>query len=208
MITDLAAFLAVSAVVIVTPGQDTALTIKNSLAGGRGGGVFTAVGVSIGQAIWALATSLGLATLLVASEALFSIVKLAGAVYLIALGVHALVHALRRRDSSAVSGGSSARRLPPRVALRQGAISNLGNVKMAVFFTSLLPQFAHAGSFGGLLVLGVLFSTMTLVWLSAYAFVVAKAGDVLRRSAVRRALDAATGAVLVALGLRLATTRA
>ena len=76
---------------------------------------------------------------------------------------------------------------------------------MAVFFTSLLPQFA--GSFTGLLALGVTFAALTLAWLSAYALVVARAGDALRRPAVRRILDAVTGAVLLALGLRLATER-
>ena len=88
-------------------------------------------------------------------------------------------------------------------ALRQGLISNLGNPKMAVFFTSLLPQFGS--SFAALLALGLVFCTMTLVWLTAYAAAVAKAGDVLRKPAVKRAFDAVFGAVLVALGLRLAT---
>jgi threonine/homoserine/homoserine lactone efflux protein len=74
---------------------------------------------------------------------------------------------------------------------------------MAVFFTSLLPQFG--GSFASLLALGVLFSSMTLVWLTAYAVVVAKAGDVLRRPLVRRVVDAVVGSVLIAFGLRLAT---
>ncbi len=78
---------------------------------------------------------------------------------------------------------------------------------MAVFFTSLLPQFAPEGeaSFGALLLLGLLFCSMTLVWLTGYAVAAAKAGDVLRRPRIRQALDALTGAVLVALGLRLAT---
>jgi threonine/homoserine/homoserine lactone efflux protein len=98
------------------------------------------------------------------------------------------------------------RSISPRVrALRQGVISNLGNPKMAVFFTSLLPQFGS--SFPALFALGVVFCAMTLVWLSGYALVVAKAGDVLRRSRVRRVLDGLTGAVLVGLGLRLATER-
>ena len=88
--------------------------------------------------------------------------------------------------------------------MRQGLVSNLGNPKMAVFFTSLLPQFTTSPSFGSLLALGLVFCSLTLVWLTAYAFAVAKAGDFLRRSRVRRALDALTGAVLVALGLRLA----
>jgi threonine/homoserine/homoserine lactone efflux protein len=75
---------------------------------------------------------------------------------------------------------------------------------MAVFFTSLLPQFGGT-SFAALLALGLVFCTMTLAWLTAYAFAVAKAGDVLRRTGVARALDAALGFVLVALGLRVAT---
>ena len=81
------AFLGVSAVVIVTPGQDTALTIRNTLLGGRRSGVMTALGVSTGQAIWALATSAGIAAVLQASEPAFEAVKLAGAAYLVWLGV-------------------------------------------------------------------------------------------------------------------------
>ena len=75
---------------------------------------------------------------------------------------------------------------------------------MAIFFTSLLPQFAAGPSFGALLALGIVFSSLTLVWLTIYAFAVAKVGDFLRRSRVRRAIDGLTGVVLVALGLRLA----
>ena len=87
-------------------------------------------------------------------------------------------------------------------------LSNLANPKMAVFFTSLLPQFAGGeGAFAGLLALGLVFCAMTLVWLAAYAVVVDRAGRWLRRPAVRRAIDAVTGAVLVALGLRLAAER-
>jgi threonine/homoserine/homoserine lactone efflux protein len=77
---------------------------------------------------------------------------------------------------------------------------------MAVFFTSLLPQFG-AESFAALLALGLVFCSMTFVWLSAYAAVVARVGDVLRRQAVRRAFDAVVGAVLVAVGLRIAVDR-
>jgi threonine/homoserine/homoserine lactone efflux protein len=77
---------------------------------------------------------------------------------------------------------------------------------MAVFFPSLLPQFvaADAPPFFALLTLGVFFCVMTLIWLTAYAFAVARAGDVLRRSAVRRAIEAVTGLVLVAFGIRIA----
>jgi threonine/homoserine/homoserine lactone efflux protein len=199
---DVAAFLAVSALVIVTPGQDTALTIRNSLLGGRRAGVATAFGVSAGQAVWALATSVGVAALIVAFEPGFVALKLAGAAFLIYLGAQALYGAIRRHHAERRIGSGP---LTSPVALRQGFISNLGNPKMAVFFTSLLPQFGS--SFSALLALGLVFCTMTFVWLTAYAFAVAKAGDVLRRPAIRRAFDAVLGVVLVALGLRLATDR-
>jgi threonine/homoserine/homoserine lactone efflux protein len=203
VIEGLLAFAAVSAIVIVTPGQDTALTIRNSLLGGRPTGLATATGVAAGQAVWTLATSLGLAALLVASEPVFLALKLVGAAYLVYLGAQSLLAAARRRRRTHTGSGSGSAR--PRVAFRQGALSNLGNPKMAVFFSSLLPQFGS--SFAELLTLGVVFCGMTLTWLSLYAVVVARAGDVLRRPAIRRAIDAVTGVVLVALGLRLATER-
>ena len=199
---ELAAFFAISALVIVTPGQDTALTIRNSLLGGRRAGVFTALGVSSGQAVWALATSIGVAALIVAFEPAFVALKLAGAAFLVYLGAHALYAAIRGRTTERRSTSGT---LGSATALRQGLLSNLGNPKMAVFFTSLLPQFGS--SFSVLLGLGLVFCTMTFTWLTAYAFAVAKAGDLLRRPAIRRAFDAVLGAVLVALGLRLATDR-
>ena len=193
------AFLAISALVIVTPGQDTALTIRNALLGGRRAAAFTALGVSAGQAVWALAAAVGVAALLQASEPVFTALRIAGAAYLVWLGAQSLLASWRGRARERLSGRDGLR---ARVALRQGLVSNLGNPKMAVFFLSLLPQFGS--SFGALLALGLVFSCLTLVWLTAYGAAVARAGDFLRRSRVRRALDAAMGAVLVALGLRIA----
>ena len=196
-----AAFLGVSAVVIVTPGQDTALTIRNTLLGGRRGGLATAAGVVGGQLTWAFAASAGLSALLLASAPLFEALRLAGAAYLVLLGLQALAAAARRRGGDLDASAPRRRRAP----FRQGILSNLGNPKMAVFFTSLLPQFAS--SFGGMLVLGAVFASFTLAWLSLYALAVAKASGFVRRPRVRRALDAVTGAALVALGLRLASER-
>jgi threonine/homoserine/homoserine lactone efflux protein len=194
----LVAFLAVSALVIVTPGQDTALTIRNTLLGGRTAGVFTAIGVSAGQATWTVATSLGVGALLVASEPAFFALKLAGGAYLVFLGVQTLWR--RGKVLPLALGGE---RVGSRTALRQGVLSNLGNPKMLAFFTSLLPQFAS--SFAGLLALGLTFCAMTLLWLSLYSVVVTKAGALLRRERVRRTIETVTGTVLIALGLRLAT---
>ena len=197
MPAELIAFLGVAVLVIVTPGQDTALTIRNTLSGGRAAGVATAVGVVCGQAAWALAASVGLAALIVASEPAFLALKYAGAAYLVVLGAQSLAAAWR--------GHPGEHRLTPGAGgheLRQGVLSNLANPKMALFFTSLLPQFGQ--SFAALLGLGVVFCLMTLAWLSLYVAVVARAGDLLRRSRVRRTLDAVAGGALVALGIRIA----
>jgi threonine/homoserine/homoserine lactone efflux protein len=204
--TDLLAFVSVSLVVIVTPGQDTALTIRNVLLGGRRAGVATAVGVAAGQAIWALATGVGLAALIVASEPVFVAIKLAGAGYLVYLGARSLMSAWRGGENTPVPVAGGGRTVAP--AFRQGLLSNLGNPKMAVFFTSLLPQFAASGdgSLASLLALGLAFCAMTLAWLCAYSLVVARASDVLRRPLIRRMLDAVMGAVFTILGLRVATS--
>jgi threonine/homoserine/homoserine lactone efflux protein len=194
----LLAFLGVAVVVIVTPGPDTALTIRNVLVGGRRAGFLTAAGVSSGQALWTVAATAGVAALLQASEPAFLALRLLGATYLVWLGCETLVRAFRggRETAPTVAVRSG------RTWLRQGLLSNLGNPKMAVFFTSLLPQFGH--TFAGLLPLGIVFCSMTFVWLCAYSIAVARAGDVLRRSRVRRTLDAVAGTVLVAFGVRLA----
>jgi threonine/homoserine/homoserine lactone efflux protein len=205
-VSELVAFLGVAVLVIVTPGPDTALTIRNTLLGGRPAGIATAAGVVAGQAVWALATSVGLVALLLASEPAFAAVRIAGAAYLIYLGLQALVAAFRPGGHGHIEVGPR-RDLRRAVAARQGLISNLGNPKMAAFFPSLLPQFVPSGepTFLPLLALGLVFCSLTFVWLSAYAVVVARAGDLLRRPRIRRTMEAMTGAVLVALGLRLAT---
>jgi len=202
----LLAFLGISVLVITTPGPDTALTIRNALLGGRAGGLATALGVSTGLAIWALATSAGLVALLVASEPLFLAVKYAGAAYLVWLGLQSLRDAFRSSPDLQVMEKPAMRGLAPRTAFGQGVVSDLSNPKIAAFFTSLLPQFAPSGAadFAGLAALGLLFSLMTLVWLAGYALAIARLGTVLRRPTIRRLFEGITGAALVGLGLRLA----
>jgi threonine/homoserine/homoserine lactone efflux protein len=203
MLESVAAFLAVSAVVICTPGQDTALTIRNTLGGGRRSGIATAGGVATGQAIWTVGASFGIVALLSASEPVFRTLKLAGAAYLVYLGVQSLSAATRRNGGSRALGRGVP--IAPNRALRQGAISNLGNPKMAVFFASLLPQFApgDTASFAWLLAFGLLFCALTFGWLTLYAVAVARVQPLLAGPA-RRVLDALTGIVLVLFGARLA----
>lgn len=202
-------FIAISVVVIVTPGPDTALTIRNALVAGRAGGIATTLGIVTGQAIWALAASAGLVSILIASEALFRGVQIAGALYLIWLGVQALFRAFGRpaglphaHDTTAKDG------LSRFAAFRQGLISNLANPKMAVFFASILPQFAprDGAIFATLIALGLAFCSMTFAWLSLYAVLVSKMRDALLTLRVRRLLEGLTGAALLALGWRLASS--
>jgi threonine/homoserine/homoserine lactone efflux protein len=202
----LLAFGGVAAVVICVPGPDTALTVRNALAGGRRCGVATAAGVALGQAVWTLATSVGIAELLQASEPAFLVMKTAGAAYLIALGIQSLWSAWAARPASLrTAARASFPRVRPGRGLRQGLVSNLANPKMAAFFLSLLPQFvsAEAGA-GGVLGLGLLFCLMTFAWLALYSAVVDRARVVLGRTGVRRALDGVSGVVLVGFGARLA----
>ncbi|MGQ0834115.1 MAG: LysE family translocator [Gammaproteobacteria bacterium] len=181
----LLSFILISAVVIVTPGPDTALTIRNVLPGGRSGGI-----VSI----------------LVASEKLFYAVKLAGALYLIYLGGKSLLGAIRGRVTiAAVDRAHPSEWLSPSTTFRQGFISNLANPKMAVFFASILPQFAPSNGqvFGALIALGILFCSMTFLWLSLYAVAIAKIRDAFIAPRVQRLLEAVTGGAFLVLGLRM-----
>jgi threonine/homoserine/homoserine lactone efflux protein len=188
------AFLLVAVVVIVMPGPDFALTVRNTLMRGAGAGVRTAAGVVAGLLVWEVASIVGVAALIAASQPAFLVVRLLGAAYLVWLGLQALRAAWQRREVRD-------RRVPGRSAFRQGLFSNLGNPKIAVFFTSLLPQFGT--SVPTLALHAAIFSALTFVWL----VLVARAGSVLRIPALRRTLDVLTGVVLVAFGLRLAATR-
>ena len=207
MVPLLLGFLAVSLVVICTPGPDTALTIRNSLTGGRRGGVATAAGVATGQLTWTLASAVGLAALLQTSQLLLGWLKILGAGYLIYLGVRSLISAWRSASRPEQVVVQDRRGSGP--AFRQGLVSNLANPKMVAFFLSLLPQFVppRVDPFVAFLLLGLAFGLLTFGWLSLYACVLDRARALFRRSAVRRMLEGLTGAALVGLGLRLATER-
>ncbi len=193
-------FLAISILLIVIPGPDTAMVTKNAVAGGRRSGVYAAFGVSVGLTIWTAAAALGIAALLRASEIGFDLLKFAGAIYLTWVGIQML------RSRGVVADAPSARTGSGKKAFRQGLLSDLGNPKIAVFFTSLLPQFVHGtgSAFTPLLFLGVVFAVLTLLWLAVYALAVGHASGWLRRPGVRKALDRVTGVVLIGFGVRLA----
>ncbi len=197
-------FLAVAVVVVVTPGVDTALVTRNALLYGRAPAVATAVGVNVGIAFWTVAASVGLAAVVAASAEAFTAIKLAGAIYLVSLGFQA-IRASRPAGHDRVELAPRAP-ITRRVGFRQGLVSNLLNPKIAVFFTSLLPQFVGSGGVIGvrLALLGALFNVIGVVWLLSYAVAAARGRALLSRPRVRRLLDGLSGIVLVALGARLA----
>jgi threonine/homoserine/homoserine lactone efflux protein len=201
---DVAAFAAVAALIVVVPGPDMALVLRNGVAYGRRAAVETALGINAGLLVWAVAAALGIAAVIQASGTAFTVLKLAGAVYLVWLGVRALLDAWRGADVSPTS--APRRKASP---FRQGLLSNLFNPKIALVYTTLIPQFVDRGGseVAQTFVLAGVFIAMGLVWLTGYALLVAQVGALLRRPSVRRVVNAVTGAVLTLLGFRLALER-
>jgi threonine/homoserine/homoserine lactone efflux protein len=197
---DIAAFAAVAAVIVVVPGPDMALVLRNGIAYGQRAAVATALGINAGLLAWALAAALGLAALLHASSTAFMILKLAGAAYLVWLGLRALLDALRGSRSSE---SRPRRKTSP---FREGLLSNLFNPKIALVYTTLIPQFVDrdGSEVAQTFLLAGVFIAMGLVWLTGYALLVAKIGALMRRSSVRRTINAVVGTMLTALGVRLA----
>lgn len=201
---DFAPYLLISVLLILIPGPDTAIVTKHALLAGRRGGVFSSCGVATGLLIWTVAAAAGVAAVLRASEVAFVALKIAGAIYLVWMGIQML----RNRgladpdEHDTTSGGRSV----ARKAFRQGLLSDLSNPKIAVFFTSFMPQFVHGDThgFASLLLLGGIFAVLTLLWLLVYGILVGHGTAVLRKPSVRRALDRFTGVVLIAFGIRLA----
>ena len=193
---------------VVTPGPDTALVISHALTRGPRAAREAALGVNSGILIHAAAAAIGLSALLVASSVAFTIVKLAGAAFLVYLGAKMLL-ALRGGDTdSELTGWLPSTRIASR-PYWQGFWSNVLNPKVALLFLALLPQFIdeqEAMVPKTLLYAGV-FITMGLIWLLSLAAIVARLADVFRSARLRRRLQAMSGGVLVALGVRVAVDR-
>jgi threonine/homoserine/homoserine lactone efflux protein len=210
-----ASFVAVSALLIVTPGPDMALVARNAVRGGAAAASATAAGVALGILGWGVAATLGVATVLERSATLFTVLRLAGAAYLTVLGVRSLYGALRRRGEGASAGepvdrfggGGSFqhRRLS---AFRQGLTGNLLNPKAGAIFLTVVPQFLRPGDSGAREVAMVAaFEVMLLAWLLLYGRVLARIASSRAGRSLGRAIDAAAGVVLVGLGVRVALER-
>lgn len=195
-------FVATSLLVIATPGQDMILVMSRSVALGPAAGVVTAAGVSIGLVGHTILAALGLGAILRASEMLFTGLKLAGAAYLVWLGIGLL----RTRGAELALRGVSARSSVRLFA--DGALSNLSNPKIAIFYFAFLPQFVPAGAAHptlSMLALGLVFAGLTfLVKAPVGLFAGLLSGWLRARPRALVWLHRASGAVLVGLGVRLA----
>jgi threonine/homoserine/homoserine lactone efflux protein len=197
-------FLAVVALITVTPGPDTALVVRNTLQGGRRHGLLTAVGCSTGLLVWGVASSLGLATAFRASSAFFGAIRVAGGVYLLWLGIRVMWSSWSVDAGLRTVGGGVLRRHGHRPFL-EGLLTDLLNPKAAVFFTALIPQFLTSDDrvLTTTLFYAAIAAAAALAGLLAYAYVAAQARVALGRPPIRRLLDRVTGAVLVGLGIRM-----
>jgi threonine/homoserine/homoserine lactone efflux protein len=202
----LIAFVAVSVVVVVVPGPDMALVARNIFRHGRSAGFATSIGICTGILGWAVAAALGVSTLLATSATAFTALKLAGAAYLIYLGITTL----RARDATVVGTANGGSAMPWHRAWLQGLLSALLNPKLGVFFLTLLPQFIAPGDPPAVraLQLAVLFDLIGLAWLMTYSVTLGAVGSALNRPGPRRLMRWLTGTILVGLGARVALERA
>jgi len=198
-------FLIGSILVTIVPGPDMALVTRQVLIGGTSLAQRTIFGNLTGLVVHAVALAAGLSALLAASAEAYTVVKLAGAAYLILLGIQTLLSA--RRDAPADVEEAASRSLPsPRTAYVQGLVSTVLNPKPALLFLTYLPQFIDESRavLPQIAFLAAVHILVGLVWMIAYAHLVHRAHRMLTRRDVRRWLESATGVVLIALGLRVA----
>ena len=205
MTNDLLPFIGVAIAVVVIPGPDMALVARNVFRYGRSAGFATSFGICTGILGWAVAAVLGIATILATSSVAFTLLKLAGAAYLVYLGISTL----RSPHAFAPIEGIERRGLPAAQAYAQGLVSALLNPKLGVFFLTLLPQFIAPGEASAVkaLQLAVVFDLIGIAWLLTYSAILGALGNVLGRGTAQRVIRWVSGTVLVALGVRVAIER-
>jgi RhtB (resistance to homoserine/threonine) family protein len=202
MVHALVVFAAFAAVLTVTPGLDTMLVLRTAALTGRRAALAAVAGIALGCLAWAVASALGVTAVLTASEVAFTVLRVAGAIYLCWLGYRAL----RPRPAVAADVAEAAPRGAAR-AFRTGFTTNMLNPKVGVFYLSVLPQFLPDGvnPLAASVALAGVHVLEGLVWLSLLVVVVGWARTWLIRPTVRRRLEQITGVVFVAFGVKLAT---
>src|SRR5256885_1823310 len=203
------AYVIVATLLIVTPGPDTALVIKNALGSGWRASSMTAAGIALGSLVWGVAAVLGLAVLLEKSVTAFTVFKLAGAAYLLYLGIRTIAGTLRRpHKDAAIQPRETFHPVADAVALRQGLFNNLLNPKAGAIFATALPQFVSSSDSPLRLVLMMAaYEAILLVWLNLYGYAVGRVRRSRMGQRARLALERLMGGVLIVLGVRLAFER-
>jgi RhtB (resistance to homoserine/threonine) family protein len=199
------AFTGVAALLTLTPGSDTMLVVRSALVRGRRAGLLTVLGICCGLFIHATLSAVGLSVVLVQSARAFEILKLAGAGYLLCLGLQSIWSAARGAlPAERTVGPVGARR-----AFAEGLLNNVLNPKVAVFYLAFLPQFVGPGDpvLAKSILLASIHFAQGIVWLSLVTLFVARLRGTLTRPRVQRALESLTGLVLVGFGVRLAMER-
>ncbi len=198
------AFIAAATLLTITPGVDTAMVLRSAATEGPRSALFAGIGISIGCLIWAGAVSLGLGALLQASELAYTILKWAGAAYLVWLGLKMLI---KPRTTWADQDTPGAKGF---AAMRAGFFTNVTNPKIGVFYVTFLPQFIPHGANVTLysFFLALVHIALSVVWFAALTAATVPLGRALRRPNVIKTLDRVTGGLFIAFGLRLATSRA
>ena len=198
-------FVAFAALVAVAPGPDSFLTLRGTVAGGRGRGLWTAAGITAAGAVQRLLAAAGLGAVIAHAEPVFEAIRWAGVAYLVYLGVGALRDAIRHGASWDLGSTAAARQRPWR-AFRGGFLCNITNPKVLMFNLAVLPQFVGSGAS----VLTLALYALTLVALGAVVLVTIvavadRAKGALQRARVRRGVDGGTGAVFLGFAAALAT---
>jgi RhtB (resistance to homoserine/threonine) family protein len=206
MVTALVTFACAAALIVLLPGPDTLVVVRNLIRGGRRSAALTVTGVLSGLTVWVAAAALGLAALLRASRDGYTALRLVGAVYLIWLGVNSL--RARTARSNEVQIPDAPRRIVG-TGYRAGLATDLLNPKVGVFFVSFLPGFVPAGHAVGLtsLIFGAIFVVETAMYFALLLLLAARVTKWMSEPRVRRRLDRVTGLVLIGFGLRIASER-
>ena len=205
MLAQIAAFTAAATVVTITPGADMALVARRAITDGWRRASITSAGVVTGLLVHATASAIGISAILVRSATAFTILKIVGACYLVVLGILSLRAAARSRAAPRVP--ERARR-SGRTSFAQGFLNNVLNPKPALFYLAFLPQFFEPGDSVVVLtaILVGIHIAISIVWLVVWGWLISRASGALGRPRWQSGLQRLTGAVLIALGLRLATT--
>jgi threonine/homoserine/homoserine lactone efflux protein len=201
----LLAFVAAASVLTITPGLDTALVLRSAAAGGPRRAAFAALGIALGCLLWGAAVSVGLGALLAASRIAYTILRWAGAAYLVWVGCNLLFNPRERFDS--ISGGAGD--LPPLAFLKQGLLTNALNPKVGVFYVTFLPQFVPVGTNVALfsLLLASIHVLLGIVWFAVLISATVPMRKLLRRPHFVKGMDRVAGVVFVGFGARLALSR-